>query len=255
LELSILGCHGGETPRHKTTCFLIDGCLAIDAGALTSGLPIARQLEIDHILITHAHLDHVKDLATLADNVFGRRRKPVQVHCTRGTYRTLRRHFFNDRLWPDFTALPSRRHPTLRLVELPFGRPVRIGAYRVTAVPVSHPVESAGYLVSDARGTLAVSGDTGPTDRLWKAVNGARNLKALLVEVSFPNSMQELADVSMHLTPRALESELGKLSRDGFPIFLYHLKPGYMDAIRRDLEPLVRSRGLILPDLGEVYRF
>jgi cAMP phosphodiesterase len=226
----------------------------MDAGSMAQALSFDEQVAIDHILITHAHLDHVKDLATLADNVFGRRRKPVQVYCTRGTYRTLSRHFFNDRLWPDFTALPDRRRPTLRLVELPFGRAVRVGSYRVTAVPVSHPIESAGYLVSDARGTLAVSGDTGPTDRLWKAVNAARNLKALLVEVSFPNSMQQLADVSMHLTPRALESELGKLSRDGFPILLYHLKPGYMDAIRRDLEPLVRSRGLILPDLGEVYR-
>jgi cAMP phosphodiesterase len=255
VELSILGCHGGETPRHKTTCFLIDGQLAIDAGAITSGLPIQGQLGVDYVLITHAHLDHVKDLATLADNIFGRRKTPVKVFCTKGTFRTLRKHFFNDRLWPDFTALPNARRPTVQLVEIPFEEPVRVGPYTVTAIPVAHPIESVGFLVRHKSGTLAISGDTGPTDRFWKAVNAARDLKTLLVEVSFPNSMQPLADVSMHLTPRALATELDKLKRDGFPILLYHLKPGYMDEIRRDLGPLQRERSLILPDLGEKYRF
>jgi cAMP phosphodiesterase len=255
VELSVLGCHGGESPRHKTTCFLIDGRLAIDAGAITSGLSLEKQREIDWILITHAHLDHVKDLATLADNVFGRRRKPVKVYCTRGTFKTLRTHFFNDRLWPDFTALPNTRRPTMQLVEMPFDEPTRVGPYTVTAIPVAHPIESVGFLVRSRTGTLAISGDTGPTDRFWKAVNAAKELSTLLVEVSFPNSMQRLADVSMHLTPRALATELDKLERDGFPILLYHLKPTYMDDIRRDLEPLLAERPLILPDLGEVYRF
>jgi ribonuclease BN (tRNA processing enzyme) len=255
MELSVLGCHGGETPRHRTTSFLVNGRLAIDAGALTSGLPLQRQLQIDHILITHAHLDHVKDLATLADNVFGKRKKPVRILCTRGTFRSLRRHFFNDKLWPDFTALPSARRPTVELVEIPFDRPVKVGSYSVTAVRVAHPVESVGFLLSDHDGTLAISGDTGPTNGFWKAVNAVNNLKTLLVEVSFPNAMQALADVSMHLTPRTLAGELGKLTRGGFPILLYHLKPAYMDAIQRDLKPLLRSRPLVLPDLGQVYRF
>ena len=255
MEISILGCHGGETPRYKTTSFLIDGRLAIDAGALISGLSLERQFEVDDVLVTHAHLDHVKDLAMLADNVFGRRRKPVRIYCTPGTHRTLRQHFFNDRIWPDFTVLPNARRPTVQLVEIPFHKPVRVGPYRVTAIRVDHPIESVGYLVHDRSGTLAISGDTGPTKRFWKAVNALRDLKMLLVEVSFPNSMQALADVSMHLTPRALALELEKLALDGFPIFLYHLKPVYVEAIHADLQPLLESRPLVLPESGEVYRF
>jgi ribonuclease BN (tRNA processing enzyme) len=255
VELSILGCHGGETPRYKTTSFLIDGRLAIDAGALTSGLSLERQLEVDNILITHAHLDHVKDLAMLADNVFGRRRKPVRIFCTPETHRTLREHFFNDRLWPDFTVLPSARRPTVQLVEIPFEQKVRVGPFQVTAIRVDHPIESVGYLVSGRSGTLAISGDTGPTQRFWNAVNGLRDLKMLLVEVSFPDGMQKLADVSMHLTPQALARELEKLALDGFPILLYHLKPAYVDAIRADLQPLFELRPLVLPEAGEVYHF
>src|SRR5438105_1517363 len=109
MHLRMLGCHGGETPQHRTTCFLFDGRLAVDAGAITATLSLDEQLAIDHILVTHAHLDHVKDLATLADNIFGKRKRAVEIVGTKGTLDTLRKHFFNDRIWPDFTALPSKR--------------------------------------------------------------------------------------------------------------------------------------------------
>lgn len=255
MELKVLGCHGGESPRHRSTCFLVNGHLAIDAGALTSGLDLDAQTEVDHVLITHSHFDHVKDLATLADNIFGRRKKSVNVYSTRGTLRTLRRNFFNNRLWPDFTSIPNGKNPTLRLIELGFNETSRVGPYRVMPVPVTHPVESVGYLLRDGSGTLAVSGDTGPTERFWEALNACRDLRTLLVEVSFPNSMQPLADLSKHLTPQSLEVELQKLHRDGFPILLYHLKPAYIDLIQRELEPLLRERELVVPSLDEMFRF
>lgn len=255
MELSILGCHGGETPRHRSTCFLVDGHLAIDAGALTSALELDRQAEVDNVLVTHAHFDHVKDLATLADNIFGRRGKPVNVYSTRGTLHTLKTHFFNNRLWPDFTELPTARSPTLRLIELPLNKSVKIGQYRVTAIPVTHPVESVGYLVKDDTGTLGISGDTGPTERFWEALNATKDLKTLLVEVSFPNTLQQIADLAKHLTPATLGTELHKLKRDGFPILLYHLKPAYLDDIVAELRPMLRERELLVPNLGDIYRF
>ena len=60
-----------------------------------------------------------------------------------------------------------------------------------------------------------MSGDTGPTDKLWKVLNQTPTLKALLLETSFPNALQQLADVSGHLTPQTLESELDKFQRNG----------------------------------------
>jgi len=238
VRLSVLGCSGGELPGHRTTCFLVDGVLAVDAGALTASLPLAELLRVDDILLTHSHFDHVKDIPLLADLVAGRRRTPIRVHASRACARTLRENVFNGALWPDFTRIPDRRRPILEI--RPFGvrRPFRVGRYTVQAVPVSHPVESMGFIVSNARSAFAISGDTGPTDRFWRAVNAAPRLRALLVELSFPTDRQWLADVSGHLTPRTLAGELAKVARTDLPVLLYHLKPAYQAELLAELAAL-----------------
>jgi ribonuclease BN (tRNA processing enzyme) len=238
VKLKILGCSGGELPRHRTTCFLVDGVLAIDAGALTATLQLEELLRVDDILLTHSHFDHVKDVPMMADLLVGRRRRPLRVHASRQCARTLKQSIFNGRLWPDFTRIPDRRHPVLSIRAFDTARPFRVGRYQVRAVPVRHPVESVGYLVSDGRSAIAVSGDTGPTTRFWQVVSRRRDLSALLVEMSFPNTMQRLADLSGHLTPNTLASELAKVQRNGCPVYLYHLKPAYTAELKRDLAAL-----------------
>ncbi len=233
--MRVLGCSGGELPRHRTTCFLVDGRLAIDAGALTASLSLEELLKVDDIVLTHSHFDHVKDVPLLSDLLVGRRKRPVRVHASTACARTLRESVFNDELWPDFTRIPTTQTPVIEIVPFDPETPFRIGRYRVSPVPVDHPVESVGFVLSDGKAAIAVSGDTGPTARFWDRVNAERRLKALLVELSFPNTLQELADVSGHLTPRTLEGELSKLSRDGFPVLLYHLKPAYVAELKREL--------------------
>jgi cAMP phosphodiesterase len=238
LRLRVLGCSGGELPRHRTTCFLVDGVLAIDAGALTSTLSLDQLLRVDDILLTHSHFDHVKDVPLLADLLVGRRRRPLRVHASTGCARTLRRNVFNDQLWPDFTRIPDRRNPVVEIRPFDPARPFQIGRYGVHPVPVCHPVESVGLVVSKGRSAFAVSGDTGPTSRFWRTVNRSRHLKALLVETSFPNGLQGLADLSGHLTPNTLATELAKVNRNGCPVYLYHLKPAYAAELRRELAAL-----------------
>jgi cAMP phosphodiesterase len=238
VKLRVLGCSGGELPRHRTTCFLVDGRLAVDAGALTSSLDLDELLRVDDIVLTHSHFDHVKDVPLLADLLMGHRQKPVRVHASRACVRTLRRSVFNDELWPDFTRIPDRRRPIVQLLPFEPGARLRFSGYTVQTVPVDHPVESVGFLLSDGEATIGISGDTGPTDAFWKAVNARPRLAALLVELSFPTTHQWLADLSGHLTPRTLQEELGKLRRDGFPVLLYHLKPAHLPALRRELAGL-----------------
>jgi cAMP phosphodiesterase len=238
MRLRILGCSGGELGRHRTTCFLVDGRLAVDAGALTASLSLDELVQVDDIVLTHSHLDHVKDVPLLSDLVVGRRDTPVRVHASTECARTLRRSVFNGELWPDFTRIPDRRAPAIEIVPFDPARPFKAGRYTVSPVPVHHPVESVGFVLSDGRSAIAVSGDTGPTTRFWDKVNGARRLKALFVELSFPNAMQRLADASGHLTPRSLAGELGKLERDGFPVLLYHLKPAHVAELRREIAAL-----------------
>ncbi len=238
MKLRVLGCSGGELPRHRTTCFLVDGRLAVDAGALTASLSLEELLAIDDVLLTHSHLDHVKDVPLLADLLVGRRARPVRVHASTECARTLRESVFNGELWPDFTRIPDRARPVIEIVPFEPARPFRIGRYAIAPVPVDHPVESVGFVVSDGRSAFAISGDTGPTARFWKKVNAQRRLGALLVELSFPNALQELADASGHLTPRTLAGELAKLERDGFPVLLYHLKPTHAAELRREVARL-----------------
>jgi len=250
----VLGCSGGELPGHRTTCFLVDGRLAIDAGALTASLSLRQLARVDDILLTHSHFDHVKDVPLAADLLIGRRRRPVVVHASTECAATLRQSIFNGRLWPDFTRLPTRGSPVMAIRPFVPGRRLTIGRYAVRTVPVDHPVESVGFLLSDGRATIAISGDTGPTQAFWKVVNAAPRLRALLVEMSFPNSLQKLADLSGHLTPNTLARELSKVKRDGVPVYLYHLKPAHTAELRRDLRKLGLA-GVRILKMGDAFRF
>jgi len=254
VKFRVLGCSGGELPDHRTTCFLVDGRLAIDAGALTSSLRLPELLKVDDVVLTHSHFDHVKDVPLLADLLVGLRKTPVQVHASTECARTLHESVFNGKLWPDFTRIPSARAPVMKLRPFSTGRAFKAGRLTFQPVPVRHPVESVGFVVSSGRSSFAISGDTGPTSRFWKQVNAAKGLKAVLVELSFPNELQGLADVSGHLTPNTLATELAKLDRNGFPVLLYHLKPAYAATLRREVRAL-RLEGVRVLAVGDEFTF
>jgi 3',5'-cyclic-nucleotide phosphodiesterase len=239
VELTVIGCHGGETPRHRTSGFVVDDTLAIDAGSLTSGLEVEAQARLAACLVSHAHLDHVRDLATIADNRCQMRAPPLRIAGTKGTIATLRKHFFNNALWPDFSQIPSGNEPTIEYVELEPEVPVVLAGKTVRAVLVDHTIESASFLIEGPEGSIAYSGDTGPTNRMWEVLNQAPDLRALLMEVSFPNREQWLATVSGHHTPQTLAQDLAKYRapRD-LPTLLYHIKPVFQAEVERECAAL-----------------
>lgn len=239
MKLQVLGCHGGELPSCRSTCFLVDGRLALDAGSLTSALSLDALCAVDDILLTHSHFDHVKDLPLMTDLVVGRRQKPVTIHASHECIRALKDSMFNNELWPDFTKIPTAKAPVLKLKAFKAGASFKIGPYQVKSIPVSHPVESCGFVISDGHTTMAMSGDTGPTEKLWKVLNATQELKLLLLETSFPNKLQGLADISGHLTPQTLEQELKKFSaRNGCEVMLYHLKPAFVQQLKAEVKHL-----------------
>ncbi len=214
MDLRVIGCHGGETPRHRTSAFVVDERIAIDAGSLTSGMEMDAQCALQAVLVSHAHLDHVRDLATIADNRLQNGADPLVITATRQTIGILKKHFFNDLLWPDFSRLPGARHPAIRYLELKLEKPVLLAGYEVNAIPVSHTIATCGFTVRGGDGVLAYSGDTGPTDRLWEVLAETEQLKALLMEVSFPNAEGRLARASGHHTPETLAKDMAKLARN-----------------------------------------
>ena len=252
----MLGCHGGQLRGHRTTSFLLDGTLALDAGTLCQTLSLEEVLKIDHIVLTHAHFDHIKDVPLLADLLTGRRDEPVVVHGSPECIRTLQEHVFNDKLWPDFTTIPSAQNPVMRLEPFELGKTLRIGDYTLHPIPVDHPVESVGYLVEKGKSIIALSGDTGPTDALWTALRKVQGLGAVLLETSFPNALQRLAEQSGHLTPQTMSDELtGKFAkRNGVPVLLYHLKPAYTRQLYREVEA-TGVKGVRILELDEELSF
>jgi len=240
MELRVLGCHGGETPRHRTTSFLVDDRLGLDAGAITSRLELAEQVKLEGVIVSHAHMDHIRDLATLADNRCQLGAPPLVVAGTAATLAALKQHFFNDKLWPDFSAIPCADQPTIVYEELPLDRPSMLLGYAVHAVAVNHTIDAAGFVVSDASAALGFSGDTGPTDRLFDVLNATPNLKALLMEVSFPNHLQRLATMSGHHTPQTLVTDLAKLTGHAdLATLLYHIKPPFQAEVERECAKLL----------------
>ena len=144
----------------------------------------------------------------------------------------------------------------IRLEPFEIGKPIRIGAYTVHSVPVTHPVESVGFILEKGKSLLALSGDTGPTEAFWAAVRGTRNLKALLLETSFPNALQKLADESGHLTPLTMANELDSKLKDrsGLPVFLYHLKPAFARQLHQEIQALALPKVRVL-ELDEQMKF
>jgi len=253
MDLTVLGCHGGETPKHRTSSFLLNKRVGIDAGAITGVLSLEEQRGIEAILVSHAHMDHVRDLATLADNRCQQEGPPLRIVGTPATLRALKKHFFNDHLWPDFSRIETAAGPTLRYEPIVPGKSVDVCGLAVTPILVHHTIETAAFLVQTPTGSLAYSGDTGPTTAFWDALNACKDLKALLMEVSFPDEQDELARVSGHHTPQTLHTELKKLrGHDDLPILLYHIKPVFHARVERQLARL-RGRNLTVLQLEDQF--
>ena len=151
VKLKILGPHGGELPGCKSTCFLVDDRLALDAGALTSMLDLNALAKVDDILLTHSHFDHVKDLPMMSDVMVGRRDTPVTIHSNTECNETLKSNIFNNVLWPDFTRIPTVKNPVFKLRSFKAGASFKVGPYKVKSVLVSHPVESCGDQLRDGK--------------------------------------------------------------------------------------------------------
>ena len=236
MRLRVLGCSGGIGGRHlRTTSFLLDHDVLIDAGTGVGDLTLAELSQIDHVFVTHSHLDHVGSIPFMVDTVGGMRSRPLVVHATRATLEILRNHLFNWSIWPDFTEIPSPEAPFLRYEEIEVGAPVTLGGRRITAIPARHTVPAVGYHLDSGAASLVFTGDTGPNEALWQVVNGIANLRYLIIETAFSNKERALAEMSRHLCPEMLAEELAKLERDA-EIYITHLKPGEIEPTMLEIE-------------------
>jgi ribonuclease BN (tRNA processing enzyme) len=225
MRLRVLGCSGGIGGELRTTSFLIDDDILIDAGTGLSELSLAEMVRIRHVFLTHTHLDHIACLPLMIDSLFPHIVEPIVVHGQPASIETLQKHIFNWAVWPDFARLPSPDRPVMRFETHAPGDAVTIAGRRFESIPVNHIVPTVAYRIECAGGVMAFSGDTTTNDTLWEALNSRPRLDALVVEVAFTDSLEELSTLSRHYCPSLLAADLKKL-RHRPRVYLTHNKPG-----------------------------
>jgi ribonuclease BN (tRNA processing enzyme) len=253
MKITVLGCSGAAFPGHSLPGFLIDEKILFDAGSLTNVLDVRAQLKIKNIFITHAHLDHVTGIPFLADNIIIRNiRHNVNILSIPSVIRTIKRNLLNSSVWPDFTAIPRVQEGILDLIELKIDQSIQVNGYIITPHKVKHSVPAVGYLVEDKnKRRLFYTGDTGPSDATWTKIRD-KQLHCLIIDVSFPNRMEEIAFKAGHLTARLLEKELLKMGQKPERICITHLKPQFSKTIETELKKL-RIKNLRLLKDREVF--
>jgi ribonuclease BN (tRNA processing enzyme) len=251
---SSFDAQGVATLEQRLTCFLIDDCVAVDAGSIAIALTNEQRATVKDIIVTHPHMDHIASLPIFIDDSFPSLKEPIRIYATEEVIGLLERDVFNWNVYPRFSDLKNDYGPVMEYIPIPIGQPFSVAHLSVVAVPVNHIVPTVGLIVSDGQKSVAFSSDTAETEEFWKIVNEMKDLDALLIEASFPNRMAKLAHVSRHFTPASLGQELKKLTHNGMDIMTVHLKPSYRDEIIEQLNALNIPK-LRVMEPGKVYEW
>jgi len=241
MNIRVLGCSGAIAKDCRTTSFLIDNDVLIDAGTGVGDLTLAEMSEVDCVMLTHSHLDHIAALPLMVDAVASQRKTPLLVYGLPGTLAALRTHVFNDIIWPDFTRIPSNANPFVRLKEVHIGQSLRINGKLIEVLPAVHTVPACGYSVSHGKSCWIFTGDTECNPAFWARLEQL-DVGILIIETAFSNHEKDLAKRSLHLSPGSLATELGNIGKDkNFPIYISHTKPAETDQIMSEIQQLASS--------------
>ncbi|MBI5410429.1 MAG: 3',5'-cyclic-nucleotide phosphodiesterase [Nitrospirae bacterium] len=261
MKIRVLGCHGSDSlvggthgPYQCRTCgFLVDETVMVDAGTVGAALQLAEQKRIRQVLLTHLHFDHIQGLPTLADNLVDDVVDPVTLAGIPEVLDGLKRHIFNNRIYPDFLQLPNPQRPVFVLRPLDIGKEAEVSGLRVLPISVNHLVPTVGFLIREGATSVLYSGDTFATEEIWRVAAQEPTLKAAFIETSFPDEMEELARASKHLTPALLAREFQKIGRPDLPVYVYHLKPRFRLDIKRQLARLKIPNLTVLEEGQEIH--
>ncbi|MDQ6788133.1 MAG: 3',5'-cyclic-nucleotide phosphodiesterase [Acidobacteriota bacterium] len=246
--------NGCASQRQHLSCFVIDDCVAIDAGTLAMATDSRQRKQIRDVVLTHAHLDHIAGLPLFIDDLFDTLEEPVRVYALDEVIETIRRNIFNWEIYPDFSELKNKNGAVLEYFPIEAGQEFAIKHLRLRAVEVNHRVASSGFVISDGKTKIGLSSDTAETNKFWTTLNEEENLGAILIECAFPDELEELAQASYHLTPKSLKKEIAKYKGDKCPIYAVNIKPMYLGEVARQIEEL-KIENLKILQVGKVYQW
>lgn len=243
---------GCATAQQHTCCLVIDDSIAIDAGNLAMAANAVQRKKIRNVVLTHAHLDHIAGLPIFIDDLFASLEEPILVHAMPEVIDALETHIFNWIIYPRFSELTNNIGEVMRYSPFQLETEFIVAHLKIKAVPVNHKVESVGFIISNGKSKLAMSGDTAEMNRFWEKINEEESLDAIFIECAFPNELSELASSSHHLTPRMIPTELDKCLHKSCPIYVINLKPMYRDKIITEINDL-QIDNLHVLDVGKIY--
>jgi ribonuclease BN (tRNA processing enzyme) len=226
--------------------------LLVDAGTVASALDLEAQTHINHIILSHLHLDHIKGVPPLVDNRVGTNGPSITISSVSPVLDGLKAHIFNNIVFPNFFTLVNGHRPYLQESPLIEGQDTMLDDIRVTPIHVNHTVPTVGFLIQDDQSAWIYSGDTYQTEALWALAARTPNLKGAFIETSFPNEFEGLAKESMHLTPKLLLQEYQKIGRPDLPLYVFHLKPQFREQIAEQLHDLRLPQLTILQEGQEI---
>lgn len=236
MKVRVLGCSGAIAKDCRTTSFLLDSDVLIDCGTGVGDLTLEEMQGIDHVLLTHSHLDHVASLPLMVDAIASTLTRPVQVHALPGTIAAVKAHIFNNVIWPDFSRIPTPEKPFVAFHEIHVGQTLEFPGKRVEVLPAVHTVPACGYAVTAGNGCWIFTGDTERNPAFWRRIN-QMNVAALVIETAFSNREKDLAKRALHLAPASLAEELDLIDKNKrFPIFITHTKPAETEMIMEEIQ-------------------
>jgi cAMP phosphodiesterase len=256
VRIRLLPSSTGREPQLQClTSFLIDDGLAIDGGSIGFALGSGQIGAVRHIIVTHSHADHTASLPIYVAESFNVLNDPIIIHGSVEVISALRKHVFNDDVWPDFEKiqLNNGSGPTVEFRELRARQTINIAGIDVTPIPVNHLVPTFGLLAQNEVAAVVFTSDTYSTDEIWEVAREAEHLKAVFVDVSFPNELGELAAASKHLTPELLAVELKKLKRE-VEVYAVHIKPTNRKEVIQQIAALGNPR-VSVAEIDRVYEW
>lgn len=235
LGIDILGAHGSAAQEQHCTSFKLGKNILIDAGHVIA--PLGESvIDIEHILLTHSHFDHIRDLPFIIETYYERRTQPLKIYGLPSTLDVLKNHLFNGLIWPKFHQIthPNFQENSIEFIPLTLKVPIELEAFSFTPFAANHTIECCGYVVQHSGNACVISADTYLSEQLTEVIQQTPNVTSLFIETSFPSRLGDLAQVSKHLTPRLLAEQLRPI-KNPLNVYLYHLKPSFQTEIVREV--------------------